>query len=80
MVILKAPQAQTAALPLTQPAAAGDSTAADDSAAGDDAAAADDGELEDIAQIEIMFWTLNVIPSDVDMVEEAINEITREKS
>ena len=60
-------------------AAAGDSTAADDSAAGDDAAAADDGELEDIAQIEIMFWTLNVIPSDVDMVEEAINEITREK-
>ena len=57
--------------------AAGDTAAADDSAAGD--AAADDGDLEDIAQIDIMFWTLNTIPSDTDLVEEAINEITREK-
>ena len=49
--------------------------------AGESAEASDTGseDLEDIAQIEVMFWTLNTIPTDVDMVEEAINEITREK-
>ena len=59
-------------------------TGASDSAsdtAGESAEASDTGseDLEDIAQIEVMFWTLNTIPTDVDMVEEAINEITREK-
>ena len=34
---------------------------------------------EDIAQINILFWTLNTIPGDLEMVEAAINEITREK-
>ncbi len=59
-------------------------TGASDSAsdaAGESAEASDTGseDLEDIAQIEVMFWTLNTIPTDVDMLEEAINEITREK-
>lgn len=59
-------------------------TGASDSAsdtAGESAEASDTGseDLEDIDQIEVMFWTLNTIPTDVDMVEEAINEITREK-
>lgn len=65
----------------TQAAGSGDSAAADDSAASDDAATGDDAAVgdEDIAEIEVLFWTLNTIPSDVDMVEEAINEITREK-
>lgn len=35
--------------------------------------------LEDTAQINIMFWTMNTIPKDIELVEEAINEITREK-
>ena len=34
---------------------------------------------EDIAEINILFWTLNTVPSELDDVEEAINEITREK-
>lgn len=36
-------------------------------------------EDEDIAEIEIMLWTLNTIPEDLDMVEDAINAITAEK-
>ncbi len=36
-------------------------------------------EVEDVAEIEILFWTLNTIPNDVDMVEDAINAITEEK-
>ena len=62
----------------TQAPAADSSAAGEDSAAGDDAPAADAGD-EDTAEIEVLFWTLNKIPADVDMVEEAINEITREK-
>lgn len=70
------------ATPETKPAAADDgSEAADDStAANDDAADADaDAGEEDVAEIEVMFWTLNKIPADTDLVEEAINTITREK-
>ncbi len=37
------------------------------------------GYDEDIAEIEVMFWTMNTIPRDVQMVEDAINEITEEK-
>lgn len=47
-----------------------------------EASAADangDEDLEDIATINIMFWTMNTVPNDVQMVEDAINEITREK-
>ena len=63
----------------TQAPAADSSAAGEDSTAGDDAPAADAGD-EDTAEIEVLFWTLNKIPADVDMVEEAINEITREKN
>ena len=65
----------------TQAAGSADSAAAgDESAAGEDAAdAGEDAAPEDIAEIEVLFWTLNTIPQDVDLVEEAINEITREK-
>ena len=34
---------------------------------------------EDLADIEVMFWTLNTIPSDLETVEDAINAITEEK-
>ena len=50
----------------------------EDSAAGDIAPAADAGD-EDTAEIEVLFGHFNKIPADVDMVEEAINEITRKK-
>ena len=63
----------------TQAPAADDSAAAGDDSAAADADADADAEPEDIAEIEVLFWTLNTIPSDVDLVEEAINEITREK-
>ena len=33
----------------------------------------------DMADIEVIFWTLNTIPSDLDLVEAAIKEITEEK-
>ena len=38
-----------------------------------------DEPTEDIAEINIMFWTMNTIPKDIDLVEAAINDITREK-
>lgn len=34
---------------------------------------------EDAAEINILFWTLNTVPSDLELVEEAINEITLDK-
>lgn len=34
---------------------------------------------EDTAEINILFWTLNTVPRDLEMVVDAINEITREK-
>ena len=49
------------------------------SSSADESGQADNGADEDIAQINILFWTLNTVPGDIDMVEEAINEITREK-
>lgn len=56
-----------------------DSGANSDSSA-DSGSSANDGEnLEDLAEIEVMFWTLNTIPSDTDMVEDAINAITEER-
>ena len=33
----------------------------------------------DTAEIEVMFWTLNTVPSDLKMVEAAINDITEKK-
>ena len=36
-------------------------------------------EEEDIAEIEVRFWTLNTLPNDLQMVEDAINAITEEK-
>ncbi len=38
-------------------------------------------EVEDVAEIRLMFWSLNTIPSDdqLTIVEEAINAITEEK-
>lgn len=36
-------------------------------------------DVEDTALIKVMFWTMNTVPKDIDLVEEAINEITREK-
>lgn len=55
--------------------------AADDATeAGDETQApVEDGGDEDLAEIEVMFWTLNIIPSDLETVENAINEITEEK-
>ncbi len=34
---------------------------------------------EDISEIEVMFWTLDTIPKDINEVEDAINAITVEK-
>ena len=69
--------------------AAGESTGVNTEASGDislqkDTSSGEDGNLkdladEDISEIEVMFWTLNTLPADVEMVEDAINEITREK-
>lgn len=54
--------------------------APDATEAGDETQApADDGEDEDLAEIEVMFWTLNTIPSDLETVQNAINEITEAK-
>lgn len=55
--------------------------AADDATeAGDETQApADDADDEDLAEIEVMFWTLNTIPTDLQTVEDAINEITEAK-
>lgn len=34
---------------------------------------------DDVAEINVMFWTMNTIPRDIDLVEEAINNIIRPK-
>ena len=55
--------------------------AKDDTVSGTDTrdSASDEADDEDLAEINILFWTLNTIPGDLEMVEGAINEITREK-
>ncbi|MBO5998636.1 MAG: ABC transporter substrate-binding protein [Lachnospiraceae bacterium] len=47
-----------------------------------EAAPADEAEAVsgDYDEIEVMFWAPNGVPVDTDLVEEAINEITREKA
>ncbi len=66
-------------------AASGETKAPSGSDATQDASATDttdaepSDEDEDLAEINILFWTLNTVPGDLEMVEEAINEITREK-
>lgn len=40
---------------------------------------ADEAGDEDLADIVVMFWTLNTLPSDKALVEDAINAITEEK-
>ncbi|MBO5998054.1 MAG: carbohydrate ABC transporter substrate-binding protein [Lachnospiraceae bacterium] len=46
-------------------------------AAAEPAAPAADGSYD---EIEIMFWSPATVPQDVDLVEEEINKITREKA
>lgn len=41
--------------------------------------AAEDSDDEDTAEIEVMFWTLNTVPTDLQDVEDAINKITEAK-
>lgn len=55
--------------------------AADDATeAGDETQAPTDAaDDEDLAEIEVMFWTLNTIPTDLQTVQDAINEITEAK-
>lgn len=55
-----------------------ETAAADETQAPTEAVADDDGD-EDLAEIEVMFWTLNTVPTDLQTVEDAINAITEER-
>ena len=58
----------------------GDTGNSDTGASSGDSTSGDKGaETDDIAEIEMMLWTLNTVPRDLQMVEDAINAITREK-
>ena len=48
----------------------------EDAANGGDAAAADDGELEDIREVNMLYLSMGPIPTGLQAVEDAINEIT----
>ena len=71
------------AAPATAEAPAGEAPAAEavEAAAEEAAPAAEAAPASgDYDVVEVMFWAPNGVPADTDLVEEAINKITREKA